>query len=71
MDNSNELEEVVQKVIDGNSKAIDDYKKGKGNALQFLIGQVMAQTKGRANPEVLEKLFTKLIKQCIIQILKF
>jgi aspartyl-tRNA(Asn)/glutamyl-tRNA(Gln) amidotransferase subunit B len=62
MDDASELDVVVQKVIDDNSKAIDDYKKGKGGALQFLIGKVMAQTKGRANPEILEEIFTKLIK---------
>ncbi|MBU1045798.1 Asp-tRNA(Asn)/Glu-tRNA(Gln) amidotransferase subunit GatB [Patescibacteria group bacterium] len=57
--NEQELEAVVIEVIAANLRAVDDYKKGKDNALQFLIGQAMAKTKGRANPEILEKLFTK------------
>lgn len=46
-----EIEEIIAGVIAGNKKAVEDYKKGKENALQFLVGQVMARTKGRANPE--------------------
>jgi aspartyl-tRNA(Asn)/glutamyl-tRNA(Gln) amidotransferase subunit B len=40
---------------------VDDYKAGKQNALQFLMGQVMKETKGKANPQVvLEILKNKL-----------
>jgi len=56
-----ELEQIVIDVVAANLRAVDDYKKGKENALQFLIGQAMAKTKGRANPEILEKLFTKVL----------
>ncbi|MBU3964492.1 Asp-tRNA(Asn)/Glu-tRNA(Gln) amidotransferase subunit GatB [Patescibacteria group bacterium] len=59
IDNKQELEKVIMEIIAANLRAVDDYKKGKANALQFLIGQAMAKTKGRANPEILEKLFTK------------
>ena len=52
-----ELKAVVKKILDGNPNAIADYKKGKTNALQFLIGRAIAELKGRANPEVLRKLF--------------
>jgi len=56
-----EMEKVVKKVIAENRKAVEDYKKGKENALQFLVGQVMAKTKGRANPrETRQILLTKL-----------
>jgi len=61
MQNKEELEQAVREVIAGNLRAVDDYKKGKDTALQFLIGQAMAKTKGRANPEILAKLFTKAL----------
>ncbi|MGC9046870.1 MAG: Asp-tRNA(Asn)/Glu-tRNA(Gln) amidotransferase subunit GatB [Minisyncoccia bacterium] len=59
-DNS-KLEEIIKQIINQNPKAVDDYKKGKNNALQFLIGQIMAQTKGQANPEKLQELIKKFI----------
>jgi len=56
------LEGTAAKVIVGNPKAVEDYKKGKGNALQFLIGKAMAELKGRGNPEVLKNLFEKQLR---------
>jgi aspartyl-tRNA(Asn)/glutamyl-tRNA(Gln) amidotransferase subunit B len=61
MGDAAELETVVKDIIGANPKAVEDYKKGKGNALQFLVGQGMAKTKGQANPDVLKELFTKLL----------
>ncbi|MFC1756483.1 Asp-tRNA(Asn)/Glu-tRNA(Gln) amidotransferase subunit GatB [Patescibacteria group bacterium] len=56
-----ELDSIVQKVIDANEKSVEDYKNGKENALKFLMGQVMSETKGKANPQVvMEMLKTKL-----------
>jgi len=52
-----ELKSVVLKIIEVNTKAIEDYKKGKDSALQFLIGKAMAELRGRGNPEQLKKLF--------------
>jgi aspartyl-tRNA(Asn)/glutamyl-tRNA(Gln) amidotransferase subunit B len=57
----NVLEKAVKKVLEQNPEAIADYKKGKTNALQFLIGQVMKETKGAGNPEVIRELLTRLI----------
>ncbi|KKU53394.1 MAG: Aspartyl/glutamyl-tRNA(Asn/Gln) amidotransferase subunit B, partial [Candidatus Wolfebacteria bacterium GW2011_GWC1_47_103] len=45
-----------------NPKAIEDYKKGQENALQFLIGKVMGKMKGRANPVELKALFEEILK---------
>jgi len=55
------IEKVVQEVIAKNQKAVQDFKQGKEGALQFLIGQVMAQTKGKASPEVTAKTLKKLL----------
>ncbi|PIP30016.1 hypothetical protein COU12_00260 [Candidatus Jorgensenbacteria bacterium CG10_big_fil_rev_8_21_14_0_10_54_38] len=57
-----ELDKIVGEVIKKNPKAVGDYKKGKGNALQFLVGQAMANTKGQASPEKLRGLFEKKMK---------
>ena len=50
---------VVRKVISNNQKAVSDFKKGKKNAFQFLVGQIMAQAKGRVKPEVAHKMLEK------------
>jgi aspartyl-tRNA(Asn)/glutamyl-tRNA(Gln) amidotransferase subunit B len=55
------LIEAVDNIIDANPSAIEDYKKGKTESIRFLVGQVMARTKGKANPQVvLQMLESKL-----------
>ncbi len=56
---SEELTEVVRKVIAGNDRAVADYRAGKEAALQALVGQVMKETRGRANPQVARELLTR------------
>ena len=46
-----ELIEIIDKVIKENPKSIDDFREGKEKALNFLIGQVMRYTRGRAKPD--------------------
>jgi len=61
MSDSSELEGVVEKIIKDNPKVVSDYEKGQSNAVQFFIGQVMKETKGQANPQMVQKiLFEKL-----------
>lgn len=55
------LREIARGVITENSKAVEDYRKGKGNALQFLVGKLMAASKGTANPEVARKALEALL----------
>lgn len=55
------IEAVIDKVIAGNPNVIDDYKKGKKNALAFLVGQVMKETKGKANPKIVNEMLVKKI----------
>lgn len=56
-----ELERVVDAVLAANAKSVADFQAGKENAFQYLIGQVMKETKGKANPEVVATLLrTKL-----------
>jgi aspartyl-tRNA(Asn)/glutamyl-tRNA(Gln) amidotransferase subunit B len=58
---SSELEAAVSGVIQSNPAAVADYKSGKASAINFLKGQVMKQTRGKANPGVAESLLRKLL----------
>ncbi len=60
--NETEIEEIVRQIISENEKLVENYKKGKESVLQFLIGQAMAKTKGKANPELVIKIFKNLMK---------
>jgi aspartyl-tRNA(Asn)/glutamyl-tRNA(Gln) amidotransferase subunit B len=53
---ADELTAVVEGVIAANEKAVADYNSGKQEALKFLIGQTMRQTKGRASPGLVQEL---------------
>jgi len=61
MDNADELDEIVEKVLSDNEASVKDYQGGKANALQFLIGQVMRESKGKANPQIAADLLKKKI----------
>lgn len=51
------IKEVVQNVLQANPQSVIDYKNGKDKALGFLVGQAMKETKGKANPQMLNKMF--------------
>ena len=57
-----EIEKIVKEIILKNKKAVEDFKKGKTSALQFLTGQAMAVSRGKANPQIVSKLLKKLLK---------
>jgi aspartyl-tRNA(Asn)/glutamyl-tRNA(Gln) amidotransferase subunit B len=59
--NEGELRVLAEEIAKKNPKAVEDYKKGKEEAVQFLVGQVMAKTRGQANPEVLADIFKELL----------
>ena len=61
MKDDGKLEEIIKGVIDKNPKAVADYKAGNKNTLQFLAGQVMAATRGTANPQNVQEILKKLI----------
>ncbi|MBZ9572202.1 Asp-tRNA(Asn)/Glu-tRNA(Gln) amidotransferase subunit GatB [Patescibacteria group bacterium] len=56
-----EIEKIVKKVISKNERAVKDFKKGKETALQFLIGQAIKETKGRANPKIVKEILVKTL----------
>ena len=61
IDDDSEIEQIIKTVITNNPKPVKDYRGGKENVLQFLIGQIMKESKGRANPDKVQELLKKLI----------
>jgi aspartyl-tRNA(Asn)/glutamyl-tRNA(Gln) amidotransferase subunit B len=56
------LEEIVKEIIARFPAQVEQYKGGKEAIIQFLVGQGMAATKGKANPAKLQEIFKYLIK---------
>jgi aspartyl-tRNA(Asn)/glutamyl-tRNA(Gln) amidotransferase subunit B len=54
---------IVDEVLAANPQSVADFKAGKEKAIGFLVGQTMKQTKGRANPEMVNKLLRERINQ--------
>lgn len=50
------IKEIIKKVLDNNSKSVEDYKNGKDKAFGFLVGQAMKESKGKGNPQLINKL---------------
>ena len=57
------IKEVVEKVIAANPQSVADFKAGKDKAIGFLVGQAMKETKGKANPQMLNKMFLEELKK--------
>ncbi len=58
-----ELESMVNKILADNPSAVADFKAGKENSIKFLMGQVMKETKGKANPPVVMALLKEKMKE--------
>ncbi len=59
---SGELEGVLQKIFDANPDEVAQFKAGKQKLMGFFVGQVMKQTKGQANPKLVNELVNKILK---------
>lgn len=57
------IEEAARRVITEHPQAVEDFKKGKGASLQFLVGKLMGATKGAANPELAREILLKLLSE--------
>ncbi|MCI8641447.1 MAG: Asp-tRNA(Asn)/Glu-tRNA(Gln) amidotransferase subunit GatB [Clostridia bacterium] len=57
------IKEIVMKILDSNPQSIADFKAGKDRALGFLVGQAMKETKGKANPKMLNEMFLEELKK--------
>lgn len=56
------LEDVILKVISEYASVVEEFRSGKENALQFLVGQCMRATKGAGNPEMIKDILNKKLK---------
>jgi aspartyl-tRNA(Asn)/glutamyl-tRNA(Gln) amidotransferase subunit B len=58
-----ELSDAVKKVIENNPKSVEDYRGGKDKAIGFLVGQVMKETRGKADPQIVNKLLKEELEK--------
>lgn len=57
-----EIEAIVDAVLAANQKAVEDYKGGNAKAIGALVGQVMKQSKGKANPAMVNELLQQKLQ---------
>lgn len=57
------LEKLVEEIIEDNPEAVEDIKNGKDKAIGYLVGQVMKETKGKANPQMVNQMFRDKINE--------
>lgn len=55
--------QIVQKVVAANPQSVEDFINGKERAIGFLVGQVMKESKGKANPGLVNKLLVEVIQK--------
>lgn len=58
-----QLTEMISAILDKNQQSIEDFKNGKDKAIGFLVGQVMKETKGQANPPMVNKILLAEMKK--------
>ena len=57
------LKEIVAKVVENNPKSVEDYKAGRDKAIGFLVGQITKETKGKANPGIVNKMLVEILNK--------
>ncbi|MGG4104876.1 MULTISPECIES: Asp-tRNA(Asn)/Glu-tRNA(Gln) amidotransferase subunit GatB [Paenibacillus] len=55
------IKRIVEQVVANNPQSVEDYKAGKQKAIGFLVGQVMKESKGKANPALANKLLVEVL----------
>lgn len=63
MSDEGAIKEIVQRIVDANPQSVADYKAGKDRAIGFMVGQIMKETKGKANPQIVNKLLLEIINK--------
>lgn len=58
-----EIEHIISQVITENEGAVRDFQEGREKAMGFLVGQVMRHTKGRANPQLVNRLLKEKLEK--------
>ncbi len=58
----NELEKIINEILDNNQKQVEEYKNGKTNLFDFFVGQVMKNTRGKANPVITKEILKEKLE---------
>ena len=58
-----EIGKIIDSIIANNEKAVQQYKSGKKNTLGFFVGQTMKITKGKANPQIVNKILIRKLEE--------
>lgn len=53
---------IVDRIVEANPQSVEDFRGGKDKAIGFLVGQIMKETKGKANPGLVNKLLMDRLK---------
>ena len=53
------LTEIIERVMAANPQSVADYQSGKKKAFGFLMGQIMKETRGQANPQIVTQLLQR------------
>lgn len=59
---SSQIEKVIDEIIASNENQVKEYRNGKEKVLGFLVGQIMRETKGKANPQVVNEILIQKLK---------
>ena len=57
------IEKIVDEVIGENPSSVEDFKNGKTRVVGFLVGQVMKKSKGKANPQIVNKMVVEKLNK--------
>ena len=58
-----EIEALIKSVLQKNEGMVNDYKKGKDKLFGFFVGQVMKESKGKANPQLVNQVLKDLLSK--------
>ena len=62
LSNEDELNNIIEEILANNVEQIEEYKKGRTNLFDYFVGQVMKNTKGKANPVLTKKILNEKLK---------
>ena len=61
---TSELSNIIKNILLNNKNAVLDYKNGQDRSIKFLMGQIMKETKGTANPKMANEMLIEELKKC-------
>lgn len=57
-----EIEKIIDLILESNPQSVEDFQNGKSKAIGFLVGQVMKESRGKANPQIVNEILMKKLK---------